>query len=215
MYRVVALGHWAAGVVDRLRTIGNFDDIRFVYYDTDTECLMSHGNNNDEYILLTSLEQCREAIRNDCEFMTVLVTDLGDRATLKYVANIVYELWGYADYTYCFATAPKLGNTTVIKEEYAKLFRWITDHSLITVLQDRSRLPENLDSYNGIALLLGLVLHHPRKGTSDKRNELPLGVLATEKQLYMAFQAMYSNNPEMQGYYDAATFSFHKSTHEY
>ncbi len=215
MCRVVALGHWAASVVDRLRSIGNFDDIRFVYSDTDKERLMSHGNNNDEHILLTSLEQCREAIRKDCEFMTGLVTDLGDRATLKYVADIVYELWGHADYTYCFVTAPKLENTIVIKEEYAKLFRWITDHSLITVLQDRSRLPENLDSYHGIALLLGLVLHHPRKGTSDERNELPFGVLATEKQLYMAFQAMYSNNPQIQGYYDAATFSFHKSTHEY
>lgn len=43
MYRVVALGAVAGEIVDRLRATGNYDDIRFVYCDTDKEHLMSHG----------------------------------------------------------------------------------------------------------------------------------------------------------------------------
>ena len=215
MYRVVALGYVAGEIVDQMRAIGSYDDIRFVYCDTDKERLMSHGNNNDEHILLTSLAQCNEAIHDDCEFMAVLVTDLGDEASKKYVCDIMYELWGYADYTYCFAVGHKLEDVTKAEGKYAELFRWITDYSNITVFQDNSRLPVDIDRYNGISQLLGLVLHHPSKYKSDEREEFPFGVLATEKQLFAALQAMYSNNPKMRRYYNAGIFTFHKSTHEY
>lgn len=215
MYRVVALGNEGGNIVDRLRATGNYDDIRFVYCDTEKEQLMSHGNNNDKHILLTSLVQYNMAIHDDNELMAVLVTSLGDELHNKYVPDIIYELWGYADHTYCFATIPKLENATKNDGEYADLFNWITDHSETTVLQDNSLLPESLDRNVGIAQLLGLFLHHPRKGMSSERTELPFGILATEKQRYMALQAMYSNNPKMRPYYKAGTFSFHKSTHEY
>lgn len=215
MYRVVALGDWAGSVVDRLRINGIYDYIRFVYCDTDKERLMSHGNNYDEHILLTSLAQCKEAIHDDCELMAVLVANLEEEVSQKYAIDIIYELWGYADYTYCFTVGYKLEDVTKAEGKYAELFRWISDYSNITVFQDNSRLPVGIDRYNGISQLLGLVLHHPCKYKSDKSDKFPFGAWATEKQLLMALQAVYSNNSKMSGYYVADTFTFHKSTHEY
>lgn len=214
MYRVVALGNWAGCVVDRLRETGIYDDIRFVFCDTDDRRLAAHGNKEDEHILLTNLAQCREAIHDDCELMAVLVVDLEEIAR-EYVIEIIYELWGYADYTYCFATGPALEEITKGAGKTAELFKWITDYSVITVYQDDSCLPEGLDRNDGIAQLLGLVLNHPSKYKSDEREEVPFGVWATDKQLFMALQAVYSNHAQTQGYYEAESFTFHKSTHEY
>ena len=129
--------------------------------------------------------------------------------------EIMYELWSYADYTYCFATTPDGDAVKKKGGPLAGAFDWITDYSIITVLQDNSRLPEGLDRNKGMARLLGTVLQHPRKGLSEDCDELPFGVWATEKQLYMALQAVYSNYPGLSGYYDAEVFSFHKSTHNY
>lgn len=214
MYRVVALGDWAGCVVDRLRENGIYDDIRFVFCDTDERRLAAHGNKEDEHILLNNLTQCREAIHDDCELMAVLVVDLEEIAR-EYVIEIIYELWGYADYTYCFATGPALEEITKGAGKTAELFKWITDYSVITVYQDDSCLPEGLDRNDGIAQLLGLVLNHPSKYKSDEREEVPFGVWATDKQLFMALQAVYSNHAQTQGYYEAESFTFHKSTHEY
>lgn len=214
MYRVVALGDWAGCVVDRLRENGIYDDIRFVFCDTDERRLAAHGNKEDEHILLNNLTQCREAIHDDCELMAVLVVDLEEIAR-EYVIEIIYELWGYADYTYCFATGPALEEITKGAGKTAELFKWITDYSVITVYQDDSCLPGGLDRNDGIAQLLGLVLNHPSKYKSDEREEVPFGVWATDKQLFMALQAVYSNHAQTQGYYEAESFTFHKSTHEY
>lgn len=214
MYRVVALGDWAGGVVDRLRETGFYDDIRFVFCDTDERRLAAHGNKEDEHILLTNLAQCREAIHDYCELMAVLVVNLEEIAR-EYVIEIIYELWGYADYTYCFATGPDLVEITKGAGKSAELFKWITDYSEITVFQDNSRLPVGLGRNDGIAQLLGLVIHHPCKYKSDEREDVPFGVWATEKQLFMALQAVYSNHAQTQGYYEAELLTFHKSTHEY
>lgn len=215
MYRVVALGHEAGEIVDQLRRTGIYDDIRFVFCDTESNRLKIHGRDNDEHVLLTGIAQCREAIHDDCELMAVLVTSLDEDESLKYAMEIMYELWNYADYTYCFATTP---NGDAVKGKGGSLataFNWITDYSIITVLQDNSRLPEGLDRNKGMARLLELILQHPRKGLSKDRDKSPFGVWATEKQLYMALQAVYSNYPGLNGYYDAEVFSFHKSSHKY
>lgn len=214
MYRVVALGDWAGGVVDRLRQNATYDDIRFVFCNADEGKLMTHGVEHDEHILLRGIAQCREAIHDDCELMAVLVVDLEEIAR-EYVIEIIYELWGYADYTYCFATGPDLANITKGAGKSAELFKWITDYSVITVYQDESCLPEGLDRNDGMAQLLRLVIHHPCKYKSDEREDVPFGVWATEKQLFMALQAVYSNHAQMQGYYNAESLTFHKSTHEY
>lgn len=215
MYRVIALGHEAGEVVDQLRKTGTYDDIRFVFCDTESNRLNTHGRDDDEHILLTEIAQCREAIHDDCELMAVLVTSIEEDDYLKYAMEIMYELWSYADYTYCFATTPN-GDSVLEKGEHlAGAFNWITDYSKLTILQDNSRLSGDMDRNKGMARLLGSVLQHPRKGLSEDREELPFGVWATEKQLYMALQAMYSNNPGLSGYYNAEVFSFHKSTHKY
>ena len=215
MYRVIALGHEAGEIVDQLRRTGIYDDIRFVFCDTESNRLKTHGRDDDERVLLTGIAQCREAIHEDCELMAVLVTSLEEDDSLKYAMEIMYELWSYADYTYCFATTP-YGDAVRKKDgSLVGAFNWITDYSLVTVLQDNGRLPEDFGRSKGMARLLELVLQHPRKGLSEDRDESPFGVWATEKQLYMALQAMYSNYPELSGYYDAEVFSFHKSTHEY
>lgn len=215
MYRVVALGEWAGVVVDRLRENGFYDDIRFVFCDTDDRRLAAHGNKEDEHILLTNLARCSEAIHDDCELMAVLVVDLEEIAR-EYVIDIIYELWGYADYSYCFATGPELSEITEGVGKNAELFKWITDHSNnMTVFQDKSKLPVSFDRYNGMSQLLGLILHHPHKGKSNEREDVPFGVWATEKQLFTALQTVYSNHAQMQGYYNAGSFTFHKSTHEY
>lgn len=215
MYRVIALGYEACEIVDQLRSNGIYDDIRFLFCDTESNRLKTHGQDDDERVLLTGIAQCREAIHDDCELMAVLVTSIEENDSLKYAMEIMYELWSYADYTYCFATTP---DGDAIKKKggpLADAFDWITDYSIITVLQDNSRLPEGLDRNKGMARLLGAVLQHPRKGLSEDCDELPFGVWATEKQLYMALQAVYSNYPELSGYYDAEVFYFHKSTHNY
>lgn len=215
MYRVIALGHEAGEIVDQLRRTGIYDDIRFVFCDTESNRLKTHGRDDDERVLLTGIAQCREAIHEDCELMAVLVTSLEEDDSLKYAMEIMYELWSYADYTYCFATTP---NGDAVRKKDGSLvgaFNWITDYSLVTVLQDNGRLPEDFGRSKGMARLLELVLQHPRKGLSEDRDESPFGVWPTEKQLYMALQAMYSNYPELSGYYDAEVFSFHKSTHKY
>lgn len=214
MYRVVALGDWAGGVVDRLRQNATYDDIRFVFCNADEGKLMTHGIERDEHILLRDIAQCREAIHDDCELMAVLVVNLEEIAR-EYVIEIIYELWGYADYTYCFASGTGLEDITSVGGKYAELFKWITDYSRITVFQDNSRLPQGLDCYNGTALLLRLVIKHPRNGKSDVSKNAPLGVWATEKQMFMVLQAVYSNCIDLEGYSDADTFTFHESTHEY
>lgn len=215
MFRVIALGYWAGEVIDRLRANGNYDDIRFVFCDTDKRQLMAHGNENDEHILLTGIAQCREEIHDDNELMTVLVTDLGDEVVSKFTIEIIYELWSYADHTYCFAGGAKTNSLGGNDQELEQIFKWITDYAEITVLQDNGRLHSGLDRYNGVVQLLRLILQHPRKGRSENRDELPFGVWATEKQLFMALNAMYSNNSAMESYYKAEVFSFHKNTHEY
>lgn len=215
MYRVIALGHEAGEIVDQLRRTCIYDDIRFVFCDTESNRLKIHGRDDDEHVLLTGIAQCREAIHDDCELMAVLVTSLEEDDSLKYAMEIMYELWSYADYTYCFATTP-YGDAVRKKDgSLVGAFNWITDYSLVTVLQDNSRLPEDFGRSKGMGRLLELVLQHPRKGLSEDRDESPFGVWATEKQLYLALQAMYSNYPELSGYYDAEVFSFHKSTHKY
>lgn len=215
MYRVIALGHEAGEIVDRLRSTDIYDDIRFVFCDTESNRLKTHGREDDEHVLLTGIAQCREAIHDDCELMAILVASLEDDDSLKYAMEIMYELWSYADYTYCFATTPYGDGVRETGGPLGSAFKWITDHSIITILQDNNRLPEGLSRNKGMARLLGSVLQHPRKGLSEDRDELPFGVWATEKQLYMALQAVYSNDPGLSGYYDAEVFSFHKSTHKY
>lgn len=215
MYRVIALGHEAGEIVDRLRSADIYDDIRFVFCNTESNRLKTHGRDDDEHILLTGIAQCREAIHDDCELMAILVASLEDGDSLKYAMEIMYELWSYADYTYCFATTPYGDGVREKRRPLGSAFKWITDYSIITILQDNNRLPEGLSRNKGMARLLGLVLQHPRKGLSEDRDELPFGVWATEKQLYMALQAVYSNDSELSGYYDAEVFSFHKSTHNY
>lgn len=43
MYRVIALGHEAGEIVDQLRSAGIYDDIRFVFCDTELNRLKTHG----------------------------------------------------------------------------------------------------------------------------------------------------------------------------
>lgn len=125
MYRVIALGHEAGEIVDQLRRTGIYDDIRFVFCDTEPNRLKTHGRDDDEHILLTGIAQCREAIHDDCELMAVLVTSLEEDDSLKYAMEIMYELWSYADYTYCFATTP---NGDAVREKDGSLadaFNWM------------------------------------------------------------------------------------------
>lgn len=214
MFRVVALGYRAGMIVDRLRAKKNYDDIRFVYCNSDSRLLSEWGKEEDEHILLTDIAQCREAIHDDNELMAILVTCLDEDCALKYASEIMYELWGYADHSYCFATLPfEAGGK---RKAALEIFNWLTDYSDITVLQDDLKEPYNyfpLDMDKGLVRFLDLFLSHPRKGRSSELDDLPFGVWASEKQLWMALNAMYSNN--MPEYYEAGTFSFHKSTHEY
>lgn len=214
MFRVVALGFRAGMIVDRLRAKKKYDDIRFVYCNTDSRLLHEWGKEEDEHILLTDIAQCREAIHDDNELMAILVTSLDEDCSQKYASEIMYELWGYADHSYCFATLPfEAGGK---RKAALEIFNWLTDYSDITVLQDDLKEPYNyfpLDMDNGMVRFLDLFLSHPRKGRSSDLDDLPFGVWATEKQLWVALNGMYSNN--MPEYYEAGTFSFHKSTHEY
>ena len=217
MFRVVALGYRAGMIVDRLRAKKNYDDIRFVYCNTDRRLLSEWGKDKDEHILLTDIAQCREAIHDDNELMAVLVTCLGNdlgNDSWKYASEIMYELWSYADYRYCLATLPFHAGGK--RKAALDIFNWLTDYSDITVLQDDLKEPYNyfpFDMDKGLVRFLDMLLSHPRKGRSSDLDDLPFGVWATEKQLWTALNAMYSNN--MPEFYEAGTFSFHKSTHEY
>jgi len=216
MFRIVALGYWAGEIIDRLRVSGTYDDIRFVFCDTDERQLMAHGNEKDEHILLTDIAQCREAIHDDNEPMSVLVTTLHEDCSLQYASKIMSELWNYADRTYCFATIPFYAGGK--RDAALEVFKSLTYWSDISIAQDMLKMPDStffIDYYDAIAKLLALVLQHPRKGLNEDRDKLPFGVWATEKQLFMALNAFYSTNPEMGSYYKAKTFSFHKSTHEH
>lgn len=44
MYRAVALGYWAGEIIDRFRTDSTYDDVRFVFCDTEENWFMSHGS---------------------------------------------------------------------------------------------------------------------------------------------------------------------------
>lgn len=218
MIRVVALGYRAAEIVDRLRATKEYDDVRFVYCNTNESLLPGCGREEDEHIHLKNMAQCREAIHEDNELMAVLVTCLGYEWTgdnsREYAVEIMSELWHYTYHTYCFATIPFApgGHRPSAFEIFDSLTYW----SDISVLQDDLKEPYMLDilSMNkGLVRFLDLILSHPRKGRSSERDELPFGVWATKKQLLTAMNAMSTNN--MPEYYKADTFSFHKSTHEY
>ena len=77
------------------------------------------------------------------------------------------------------------------------------------MIVDRLRAIKNYEDIR----FLDLILSRPCKDHSSERNELPFGVVATDEQLLMAFNTMYSNN--MPEYYKAGTFSFHENTHRY
>lgn len=47
MFRVVALGYRAAKIVDRLRETKKYDDIKFVYCNTDKDLLSDCGREGD------------------------------------------------------------------------------------------------------------------------------------------------------------------------
>ena len=218
MFRVVALGYRAGMIIDRLRVNKDYKDIRFVYCNANEIFLSDVGRENDEHIHLKNMEQCREAIHDDNELMAVLVTCLGYDWTRdnsrEYAAEIMSELWNYADHTYCFATIPFAPGGH--RPSAFEIFNSLTYWSDISVLQDDLKEPYMLDVLSmdeGLVQFLDLVLSHPRKGRSSELDELPFGVWATEKQVLTAMNAMYTNN--MPEYYKADTFSFHKSTHEY
>ena len=218
MFKVVALGYHAGMIVDRLRANKNYEDIRFVYCNTDKNMLSDCGRVEDEHIHLKNMKQCRKAIHDDNELMAVLVTCLGydfsDDNSREYAVEIMCELWNYADRTYCFATLPFAPGGH--RPSAMEIFNSITKWSDISVLQDDLKEPYRIDVLSmdeGLVRFLDLVLSHPRKGLSSKLDELPFGVWATEKQLWTSLNAMYSNN--MPEYYKAGTFTFHKSTHEY
>lgn len=216
MFRAVALGYFASEIVDQLRTTGIYDDINFVYCHTDKRLLMAHGNDEDKHILLINKTQCREAIHSDNDLMSILVTDLYEDCSQQYAVEIMYELWSYADRTYCFAIIPFYAGGK--RGTAIEVFKGITDCSDLTILQDNLKQGEDVFFINwncGAVHLLELILSHPNKGLSLERGELPFGAWATEKQAHMALLAMYSNNRKMRRYYKAGTFSFHETTHEY
>lgn len=214
-YRVVALGYFAGEIVDQLRATGTYDDVKFVYCDSDERKLMAHGEEDDEHILLTNMTQCREAIHSDNDLMSVLVTDLDEVCSRQYAGEIMYELWSYAERTYCFASIPFYAGGQ--REAAIEVFKEITDYCDLTILQDNLKQQDvffiNRDL--GTVHFLDLLLSHPKKGLSSECDEFPFGFGATEKQVHLAFRAMYSDNCKMRRYFKAGTFSFHESTHEY
>ena len=218
MYRVIALGYRAGMIVDRLRARKEYDDIKFVYCNTDSDLLRDCGNENDEHIHLVDMTQCREAIHEDNDQMAVLITTLGYDFSIdksrEYASEIMSELCKGSARTYCFATLPFAAGGN--RPSAIEIFNTLTCLSDISVCQDDSKEPYNysfmLDMDRGLAGFINLILSHPRKGRSVHRDRQPFGVWATEKQLWMALHAMYSNN--MPEYYKAGTFSFHKRKHE-
>lgn len=215
MYRVIALGYRAGLIVDRLRAKGKYDDIKFVYCNTDKNLLQNCGNENDEHILIEDYGQCREAVHSDNEFMAVLVTCLGNDfdCSWKYASIIIGELWDYADRTYSFASLPFMAGG---QRDYAvEVFKELTCWSDICVLQDDLKEPYNATPVymdKGLVCLLDIVLNHANKGISSDYDELPFGVWATRQQLMMVLRAAYSNYSKMSEYYKAGTFSFHEGT---
>lgn len=215
MYRVIALGYRAGMIIDCLRAKKQYDDIRFVYCNIDSDVLMDCGNEGDEHIHLTDIVQCREAIHEDNELMSVLVSCLGNdfnyNCSWKYAAEIMAELWDSSDHSYCFASLPFWAGGQ--RDMGIEVFNKITDWSDITVLQDDLKEPYRYISLmdNGLVRLLDIVLSHPRRGHG--RNKLPFGVRASEKRILTALQAYYSNN--MPKYYSEGTFSFHINKHKY
>ena len=147
--------------------------------------------------------------------MAVLVTCLGNDfdSSRKYAAEIMDELRGYADHTYCFATIPYPAGRQ--RGSAIEILNLLTDLSDITVVQDDLKEPYNYDPLGmdkGLVRFLDLVLSHRSKEQSSECDELPLGVCATEKELLMEMNIIYSN--DMPEYYKAGTFSFHERTNE-
>ena len=215
MYRVIALGYRAGMIVDRLRARKQYEDIKFVYCNVNEDMLSEWGSEEDEHIHLKNLAQCREAIHDDNELMAVLVTCLGNDfdSSRKYAAEIMNELRGYADHTYCLATIPYPAGRQ--RGSAIEILNLITDLSDITVVQDDLKEPYNYDPLGmdkGLVRFLDLVLSHPSKRQSSECDELPLGVCATEKELLMEMNTIYSK--DMPEYYKAGTFSFHERTNE-
>ncbi len=213
MFRVVALDNAGGNIVDRLLSLGDFPDIQFVFCDTYEVDLMKHGRSTDRHVLLSNLPKCHEDLHDDNELMAVLVTGLGGECSNRFGYDVIHELWNYADRTYCFATLPTAFEGTERCRKATELFDWINQYSDITVLQDNGKLPENIsinDMDYCLASLLQLALDHPKKGLSDEKDELPLGVWATQKQLMMALRAKYSNYLPLADYYEAGAISFHK-----
>lgn len=210
------MGYWAGEIIDRLRATGRYDDIQFVFCDTDERQLMGHGNEKDENILLTDIAQCREAIHDDKGQMAVLVTTLNEACSLQYASEIMSELWNCTNRTYCFAIIPFGAGGK--RDSAIEVFNSLTYWSDISVAQDMHTMPGSvffIDYYDAISKFIAMVLEHPRMCFGSANRDLPYGVWATEKQMFMALNAFYSNNPEMECYYNAGTFSFHKSTHEH
>lgn len=106
MFRVIALGYRAGMIVDRLRAKRKYEDIRFVYCNTDSRLLSGYVGEENEHILLTDITQCREAIHDDNELMAILVTCLDEDCSRTYASEIMSELWKYADHSYCIASLP-------------------------------------------------------------------------------------------------------------
>ncbi len=214
-YRVEALGYFAGEIVDQLRATGTYDDIKFVYCDSYEQRLKAHGEEDDEHILLTNMTQCREALHSDIDLMAILVTDLYEDCSRQYAFEIMYELWNYAERTYCFASIPFHAGGK--REPAIEVFKEITDYCDLLILQNNLKQEEVsfIKHDYGIIHQLDLRLSHPKKGLSSEREELPFGIWATEEQVHMALLAMYSNNRKMRRYYKAGTFSLHESTHEY
>lgn len=219
MYRVVALGYRAGMIIDRLRVNKDYKDIRFVYCNANEIFLSDVGRDNDEHIHLKNMVQCREAIHDDNELMAVLVTclgyDLGPSDTSReYAAEIMSELWNYADHTYCLATVPFAPGGH--RPSAFEIFNSLTYWSDLSVLQDDLKEPYNIvpiDMDEGLVRILELILSRPEKGGTFDYDEVPIGVSADSEQILMAMNNLYAK--DMPEYYKARTFSFHKSTHEY
>ena len=218
MFRVVALGYRAGMIVDHLRAHKDYEDIRFVYCNTDEDFLSGVGREKDEHIHITSMSQCREAIHEDNELMAVLVTCLGydwgsSDASREYAAEIMSELWNYADHTYCFATIPFAPGGYRLSA--FEIFNSLTDWSELSVLQEDLKEPYKIDPLEmdkGLVRFLELILSRPEKGGTFDYDEVPFGVSADSEQLLIAMNNLYAK--DMPEYYKAGTFSFHESTHD-
>ena len=215
MYRVVALGYFAGEIADQLRAECMFNDIKFVYCHSDESLLIAHGNEHDEHIMITDTIQCRKAIHSDNDLMAILVTDLSEDCSLQYAAEIMSELWSFADRTYCFASIPIYAGGK--RDKAIEVFKRINTWTDLSILQDNLKQDGVffIDRDYGTICLLDLVLQHPNKSLVSQHGERPFGVWATGKQVHTALMAMYSNNRKMSRYYNAGTFSFHKNTHRY